>query len=97
MDDKHLMNSKVVKKKIAVIGLGYVGLPLACAIAKSKKYSVVGFDIDEEKTSQISNRICPIDDEICARDLKEVVLDVSSDIEIIKESDYFILCVPTPV
>ena len=45
------MNSKT----IAIIGLGYVGLPLACAFAK--KYDVIGFDINETRIADLSNNI----------------------------------------
>ena len=84
-------------KKVSVIGLGYVGLPLLCAIAKSKKYRACGYDIGEKQIGLIKKKICPIDDEICAKDLKEVDIEVSSDEEILKDSDYFVICVPTPV
>lgn len=83
--------------KISVIGLGYVGLPLACAIAKNKKYQIVGFDLDSSKIEQISNGICPIDDFQCELYMKEVKFPVSSDENIIKGSDIYIVCVPTPV
>ena len=84
-------------KKVSVIGLGYVGLPLLCAIAKSKKYRACGYDIGEKQVDLIKKKICPIDDEICAKDLKEVDIEVSSDEQILKDSDYFVICVPTPV
>ena len=84
-------------KKVSVIGLGYVGLPLLCAIAKNKKYQPCGYDLSKEKVEMIKNRECPIDDEICEKDLKEVEIEVSTDESILKDSDYFIICVPTPV
>ncbi|MBN2016442.1 nucleotide sugar dehydrogenase [Candidatus Dojkabacteria bacterium] len=84
-------------KKISVIGLGYVGLPLLCAIARSRKYEAVGFDINKEKIKKIRERKCPIDDEVCAEDIKELDLKVSSEERMIKNSDVFIICVPTPV
>lgn len=40
-------------KKVSIIGLGYVGLPLALAIERSKKYEVVGFDISKEQVKKI--------------------------------------------
>src|SRR4030042_3868662 len=85
------------RQKVSVIGLGYVGLPLLCAITKCKKYSAIGFDIDKEKIKKIKKRICPIDDEVCKKDLRIVSLKVSSDERILKDSDIFIICVPTPV
>ena len=86
-----------MKMKVTVIGLGYVGLPLLCAIAKSKKYIAVGFDLDKKKVEQIKKKICPIDDETCTTDLKKVELEVSMDEKILAGSDIFIICVPTPV
>ncbi len=84
-------------KKVSIIGLGYVGLPLLCAISKSKKYNVCGYDLSQPKVDKISKRVCPIDDETCAEDLKTVDINVSTDQDILKDSDYFIICVPTPV
>ncbi len=83
--------------KVSVIGLGYVGLPLACAIAKSTTHNVVGFDKSESKISKIKNRICPIDDFQCEQDLKIVNLECSANPDIINNSDIYIICVPTPV
>lgn len=83
--------------KVAVIGLGYVGLPLLCAIAKSEKYNVVGFDISEKQIDKINNKICPIEDAQCEADMKKVNYAVSSKQEILEGSDIFIICVPTPI
>jgi UDP-N-acetyl-D-glucosamine dehydrogenase len=83
--------------KISIIGLGYVGLPLACSIAKSGKYRVVGLDINKEHLEKIKNGICPIDDEQTSKDLKEITLEVSNDPQIIEGSQFSIICVPTPI
>jgi nucleotide sugar dehydrogenase len=88
---------KSVTKKISVLGLGYVGLPLLAAIEKSGKYETVGYDPNEEKCNMISSGTCPIDDHQCEMDMKEIKLNVSTDTEILKDSDIFIICVPTPV
>lgn len=84
-------------KTVSVIGLGYVGLPLLCAIAKNKKYRAIGFDLNEEKISKIKKKECPIEDVVCAKDLTTVKMKVSTSESILKESDVFIICVPTPV
>lgn len=84
-------------QKVSVIGLGYVGLPLMCAIARSGKYKVIGFDIWDQRVKDVNNRKCPINDEVCEKDLKEVEFTASSDPEVLKNSDYFIICVPTPI
>jgi len=83
--------------KVGIIGLGYVGLPLAAAIRKCTNYTVVGYDISSKKIEKIKNKICPIDDLQCQKDLKEIDLNVSADDTILKDADIFIICVPTPV
>lgn len=83
--------------KISVIGLGYVGLPLAAAITKLTKHNVIGFDIDNNKVESILKGISPIDDEQCSKDLKEITIEVSSKPQALDGSDVFIVCVPTPV
>jgi nucleotide sugar dehydrogenase len=84
-------------KKVAVIGLGYVGLPLLCAIAKCRKYKVFGLDIDKDRIRMIEKKVCPIDDKTCQKDLLKVKLEVSADENILENSNFFIICVPTPV
>jgi len=85
------------KQKICIIGLGYVGLPLACAIAKQAQYEVLGFDIAKEKIESIENNILPIDDAQTEKDIQEIKLNVSCTKEDLRNSDFYILCVPTPV
>jgi len=87
----------MVKEKVVVIGLGYVGLPLLCAIAKCKQYEVCGYDLNNKKIQAINNKKCPIDDDLCAKDLKEVQINTSSKESILKGAKYYIICVPTPI
>ena len=84
-------------KKVSIIGLGYVGLPLALAIEKSGKYNVLGFDISKNQVQKISKKICPITDEAAAKDLEKFNLVTTIDEKEIKNSDFYIICVPTPV
>lgn len=84
-------------KKVAVIGLGYVGLPTLVAIHRTKLYSVVGFDVDQKKIANLKAGISPIEDTIVRDYLKKQRPDVSTDESILKESDVFIIAVPTPV
>lgn len=86
-----------MKKKICVIGLGYVGLPLACAIARNEKYDVCGYDPANDKIKKIKAKIAPIDDETAKKDLTEVSIKVSEKETILKNQDIFIICVPTPI
>lgn len=83
--------------KVSVIGLGYVGLPLACAIALKTNHTVVGYDKSTIKVDSIINKKCPIDDKQCESDLKTAKFGVSSEEKIIDNSDIYIVCVPTPV
>lgn len=83
--------------RIAVVGLGYVGLPLAVAFAQ--KYDVVGFDINEERVSQLSkgnDRTKEIEQEELTAALSGR-LSVSNDINAIANSNFYIVTVPTPV
>ena len=91
------------KDKIAIIGLGYVGLPLARLFAT--KFSVVGFDIN---TNRISELMSGVDStlEIDNKTLQSVLVDENSDtnglfctnqLDKIKDCNYYIITVPTPV
>jgi nucleotide sugar dehydrogenase len=83
--------------KVSVIGLGYVGLPLACAIALKTNHTVVGYDKNKNKIELIKQKKCPIDDVQCAKDLENVNFEISDNVNIIDNSDIYIVCVPTPV
>lgn len=84
-------------KKVTIIWLWYVGFPLLCAIAKSKKYDVFWYEISEEKISLINQKVSPIDDEIAKKDIQTIDFTVSNDKNILENTDIFIICVPTPV
>tara|TARA_R110001592_G_scaffold56347_1_gene171864 strand:+ start:2916 stop:4199 length:1284 start_codon:yes stop_codon:yes gene_type:complete len=89
--------------KIAIIGLGYVGLPLARLFAT--KYPVVGFDINEKRimelqsgldsTLEVSNEV--LQNALVAKPGKEVGLYCSYHLQDIEECNYYIVTVPTPV
>lgn len=84
-------------RKVAVIGLGYVGLPTLVALSKTNLYSAVGFDIDKKKINLLKKSASPIEDIDVKRYLEKFSLNVSGDEDVIKNSDVFIICVPTPV
>lgn len=84
-------------KKIVVIGMGYVGFPLACAIARNGNYETYGFDIDAEKINKINNRVSPIEDKQAEEDIKEVTICATTDGSILRHADYIVICVPTPI
>lgn len=83
--------------KVSIVGLGYVGLPLMCAITKKTDNIVAGYDVSNEKINLIKAGKCPVDDKQCEEDLRQVKLNVSAEIEILDGTDVFIICVPTPV
>ncbi len=70
-------------KTVCIVGLGYVGLPLAEAFSKHLK--VIGFDIDEEKVGKLNDGN------------QEENTEFTSDPSKIKEADFVLICVPTPV
>ena len=80
---------------IAVIGLGYVGLPLAVEFGKKQK--TVGFDLHQEKVDAYARHVDPTG-EVSSEDLKAAVhLTCSTDPKVIAEADFIIVAVPTPV
>jgi len=95
------LKQKIAGKKalIGIIGLGYVGLPLAVNFAK-KGFNVIGIDIDEDRIKNIKNGICYILD-VPTKDIKAVVKNgkftATTDVRCIKKLDAVIICVPTPL
>lgn len=88
---------KISKKcKIGIIGMGYVGLPLA-AVAAKKGYEVYGIDTDKEKLKIIAQGKSPFKEDFLEKLLLKVKINVSADPKILKKCDICIICVPTPV
>ena len=82
-------------KNIAVIGMGYVGLPLAVEFGKIRK--VFGFDINEVRVNQLHNGI-DLTNEINSQELKEAIhLSYTTSLDDIKNCSIYILSVPTPI
>src|SRR6185312_3155960 len=82
-------------RKIAVIGLGYVGLPVAVAFARSC-VPVVGFDIDHKRVEELRaghDRTHEVEPD----DLSQKSLTYASDAAALKSSNFFIVTVPTPI
>jgi len=92
------MNLK--KKNIAVIGLGYVGLPLAL-LSALRGFKTIGYDIDQSKISSINKNIIPINDYQVNQNFKKALQTknfiASSNEEDLSETTIFIICVPTPI
>lgn len=87
---------KIVKKeeKISVIGLGYVGMPIAVAFAK--KVDVIGYDISKEKIELYENGIDPTK-EVGDEAIKETTVEFTADESKLKEAKFHIVAVPTPI
>jgi UDP-N-acetyl-D-galactosamine dehydrogenase len=79
---------------VAVVGLGYVGLPLA--VAFGKKYPTIGFDLSASKIESYRRNIDPMG-EIDSADLEAARLRVSTDPSVLREADFVVIAVPTPV
>lgn len=82
------------QEKIAVIGLGYVGLPLS--IAFGKKVDVIGFDVNEEKI-ELYKRGIDVTKEVGNKILKETTVHFTTDELELKKSKFHIVAVPTPI
>jgi UDP-N-acetyl-D-glucosamine dehydrogenase len=82
--------------KVSIVGLGYVGLPLALLAAK-KGHEVTGIDLNEDKINKINAGKDPLNDEYVKKNLKGTKIKVSSNFDSIGSSDIIIVCVPTPV
>lgn len=85
--------------KVAVIGLGYVGLPLAVEKAKAG-YKTVGFDVQDMKVDMVNrgeNYIGDVVDEEFKSIIDSGMLSATTDFSFIKDSDFIAICVPTPL
>lgn len=85
-----------VKETVCVIGLGYVGLPLAVR-AKERGYNVIGFELDQKKVDLINKKISPIEDSYLTKNLPLFPFLATTDTKEIKKADIVLICVPTPV
>ena len=80
---------------VAVVGLGYVGLPLAL-LADRKGYKVIGLEIDKKKVESLKNARSYVDD-ISADELRHSAIEFTDDFAKLKTAQVVIVCVPTPV
>ena len=82
------------ESKIALIGLGYVGLPIALAFAK--KVAVIGFDISEPRVEMMRNGEDP-SKELESSDFEDSDIEFTTSTDVLKEANFFIVAVPTPI
>jgi len=83
--------------KISIIGLGYVGLPLA--VEFGKKFKTVGFDININRVQELNefnDKTLEIDTEILKNTIQNSFLSISSNVQDIEDSNFYIITVPTP-
>lgn len=81
------------KEKLALVGLGYVGMPIAVEFAKHIK--VIGFDINEKRVSEYANGIDSTNE--VGEAIKDTTVDFTADPTKLKESKFIVVAVPTPV
>lgn len=95
MSGGHAENSDKNAVIVCVVGLGYVGLPLA--VEFGKRYETIGYDLSDAKIASYKN-FCDPTGEVSSSDLKAAAqLSVSSDPSNIAKADFIIVAVPTPV
>jgi UDP-N-acetyl-D-glucosamine/UDP-N-acetyl-D-galactosamine dehydrogenase len=82
------------QQKVALIGLGYVGLPIALEFAR--KMSVIGFDINNKRVQMMKNGIDPCK-ELTSEDFDNTDIDFTSDPKDLRKASFFIIAVPTPI
>ncbi len=90
---------KPLKSKVAIVGLGYVGLPLSLQFARSG-VPVLGMDIDSDKVDALNDGrsyIKHVPGEVVAEQVKAGRLEATADFARVKEVDAVIICVPTPL
>ena len=90
------MYTKLLDKqtKLALIGLGYVGLPIAMEFAKH--VSVIGFDINEDRLDKLRNGIDPCG-ELSSEVFEHKDITFTSSIEKLREASFYVIAVPTPI
>lgn len=82
------------EEKIALVGLGYVGMPIAVAFAK--KVNVIGYDLNAEKIKLYKNGVDPTN-EVGNEGIKNTTVEFTADETKIREAKFIIVAVPTPV
>ncbi len=99
MREKLLQKISQKEIRVGVVGLGYVGLPLAVEKAKAG-FKTIGFDVQKEKVNLVNGGHNYIGD-VIDEDLKQLVddgmLSATEDFSFIKDVDFIAICVPTPL
>lgn len=91
-----MRNASSSKGKIVVVGLGYVGLPLAL-LAQKNRYDVFGIVRTRQKADAINRRESPFEDEAVSKNLKKYPITATTEFSVIQGASIIIICVPTPI
>jgi UDP-N-acetyl-D-galactosamine dehydrogenase len=83
-----------MKRKLAVVGLGYVGLPVA--VEFGKKYSIVGFDINERRIKELMDGY-DFNHEVAREELTKAKIEFTSNPSKLSQCNFIIIAVPTPI
>lgn len=94
MDFSIFSKLKNKEASLAVIGLGYVGLPIALAFAK--KIKVVGFDINAKRVEMMKNNVDP-SGELESSDFQNSDIEFTDNLDVLKKASFYIVTVPTPI
>lgn len=81
--------------KICVIGLGYVGLPLASV--SSRYFETYGLDVKEDVVAKLQQKVCTIDEDYTRKTFEASNFIATTDSKVIADSEIIVICVPTPV
>jgi len=87
------------KKTLAIVGLGYVGLPLAITFSKTKKFKIIGFDLDKKKIEKINKGKSYFED-ILNNDIKKLIKSnffATNQIKYLNKADFIVVALPTPI
>ena len=83
------------RRKLAVVGLGYVGLPVAVAFARAG-FPVIGFDVDRDRIADLRGGIDRTG-EVAGADIAQSALRLTTAVEDLRAAEFFIIAVPTPI
>ena len=90
------MTKHIHTSKVAVVGLGYVGLPLAL-LSEVKGFNTIGIDLDQAKLTKLKTKQSVIDDQEATKRLQKSAIAFTDDFSKVSDRNIVIICVPTPV
>lgn len=91
-----MITQKSAQQTVCIVGLGYVGLPLAIR-AKEKGYAVYGLDTNQKRVDMINRKKSPIEEKFLEENLPRYPITATTDPVVLRAADVILICVPTPV